>query len=308
MASINGENALNQNVESCFICRGTDLENHSFDYRRCLGCGHEVLVSTRDQGFIINDNLSEKEVRRTNGLDRFKARTLSYFDTSLKKNLLLDIGSASGKFLLHNASQYKHAIGIEITPESLDFSRKVLGLKIVEDIQDLSEDISIATAWHSLEHIPEAHLLALLDGLSSKMLSGGGRLVVSVPNAASFQYRWFGAAYAYYDVPNHLHQFTPNSLEQLMKRFGFQHVETVNSWPYNTFGYTQSLLNIVTNTHNYLYYRLKRRSRKPSVILDIVNGFFLVVFVPAGWILSLVDAINLKHQGVITACFEKKTC
>jgi 2-polyprenyl-3-methyl-5-hydroxy-6-metoxy-1,4-benzoquinol methylase len=307
MVSLNGENALNQNVESCFICGGNNFENRSFDYRSCLGCGHEVLVTTKDQGFIINDNLSEKEVRRMNGLDHFKARTLSYFGASLKKNLLLDIGSASGKFLLHNASEYKRVIGIEITPESLGFSRQVLGLNIIEDIQDVSEEVSIATAWHSLEHIPEPQLLALLDGLSRKMLPGG-RLVVSVPNGLSFQYRWFGKAYAYYDVPNHLHQFTPNSLEQLMQRFGFQKLETMNSWPYNTFGYTQSLLNIVTNTHNYLYYRLKRRSKQPSVILDIVNGLLLLVFVPTAWILSLVDAKNLNHQGVITACFEKKTC
>jgi 2-polyprenyl-3-methyl-5-hydroxy-6-metoxy-1,4-benzoquinol methylase len=307
MVPPNGEIALNENVECCFICGRTEFENRTLDYRGCLSCGHEVLVSTKEQGFIINDNLSKKEVRCMTGLDRFKARVLSFFDSSLGRNQLLDIGSASGKFLLHNARRYKRATGIEITPESLSFSRQVLGLNIIEDIKKVSEEVSAATAWHSLEHIPEQHLLALLDGLSNKMVTGG-RLIVSVPNGASWQYRWFGKAYAYYDVPNHLHQFTPNSLGQLMQRFGFQHVATVNSWPYNTFGYTQSLLNILTNTHNYLYYRLKRRSRKPSITLDIVNGLLLVVCVPAGWVLGLADAVNLKHQGVITACFEKKTC
>ncbi len=307
MVPPNGENALNENIEYCFICGGTEFKNRTIDYRACLTCGHEVLVSTKEQGFIINDNLIEKEVRRITGLDRFKSRTLSYFDANLKRNLLLDIGSASGKFLLHNARQYKRAIGIEITPESLTFSSQVLGLEIIENIQNVSEVISAATAWHSLEHIPEPHLLALLHGLSNKMLLGG-RLVVSVPNGASWQYRWFGNAYAYYDVPNHLHQFTPDSLERLMQRFGFKHLATINSWPYNTFGYTQSLLNIFTNPHNYLYYRLKRRNLKPSISLDILNGLLLVVCIPAGWIFSLADSFNLKHQGVITACFEKKNC
>lgn len=306
MVQPNGENALNKNDERCFVCGGTEFENHTTDYRSCLNCGHEVLVSTKEQGFIINDNLSEKEVRRMTGLDRFKARTLLYFDSGLERKQLLDIGSASGKFLLHNAYRYKRATGIEITPESLHFSRQVLGLDVIEDIQNVSEEISAATAWHSLEHIPEQHLLTLLENLSTKMTSGG-RFVVSVPNGASWQYRWFGKAYAYYDVPNHLHQFTPESLRRLMQRFGLQHVATVNSWAYNTFGYTQSLLNILTNTHNYLYYRLKRRSRKPSIMLDIVNGLLLVICVPAGRLLGLADALNLKHQGVITACFEKKT-
>ena len=173
MVPPNGENALNENIECCFICGGTEFKNRTTHYRACLSFGHEVLVSTNEQGFIINDYLLEKEVRRMTGLDRFKSRTLSHFDINLKRNLLIDIGSASGKFLLHNAPQYKRAIGIEITPESLAFSSQVLGLEIIEDIQNVSEVISAATAWHSLEHIPELHLLALLDGLSNKMPSGG---------------------------------------------------------------------------------------------------------------------------------------
>ncbi len=298
---------MNKNYESCFICGGTDFKSRTKHYRRCFNCGHEVLASTKEQGFIINDNLCENEILRMTGLDRFKAKVLLFFDSRIAKKQLLDIGSASGKFLYHNASRYSSATGIEITPEALKFSRQVLRLNIIEDIQNGPEEISAATAWHSLEHIPEQHLLSLLDGLSNKMTIGG-RLIVSVPNGASWQYRWFGTSYAYYDVPNHLHQFTPDSLTRLMQRFGYCQVDTVISWPYNTFGYTQSLLNIITGTHNYLYYRFKRRSRTPSLLQDIVNGFLLLIFVPVGWLLGLVDAMNLKRQGVITACFEKKIC
>lgn len=307
MVPTHGENALKKFDDCCFVCGGIEFERYTKAYRRCKNCGHEVLVATQEQGFIINDNLCEKDVRRMTSLDRFKAGVLSLFDSGVEREQLLDIGAASGKFLYQNAPRYSRATGIEITSESLKFSRQVLGLDIVEDIREVSDEISVATAWHSLEHIPEERLLELLDGLSKKMVIGG-RLVVSVPNGASWQYRWFGVAYAYFDVPNHLHQFTPNSLRRLMQRFGFRHVATVSSWPYNTFGYTQSLLNVVTGTHNYLYYRLKRRSRRPTFVLDIANGLLLFIFVPVGWLLGLVDAVNLKSQGVITACFEKKTC
>ena len=296
---------MNKINTGCFICGGTEFECRTTDYRRCLNCGHEVLVFTQEQGFIINDDLCEKEIRRMTSLDRFKARTLAFFDKEIVRKQLLDIGSASGKFLYHNAARYSHAMGIEITPESLKFSRQVLGLDIVEDIKNVTE-VSVATAWHSLEHIPEQQLLGVLEGLSRKMVIGG-HLIVSVPNGASWQYRWFGKSYAYYDVPNHLHQFTPDSLGRLMQRFGFHEVATVNSWTYNTFGYTQSLLNMITHTHNYLYYRLKRRSRKPTLLLDITNGLLLVVAIPFGWLFGLLDALNLKQQGVITTCFKKKT-
>jgi Methyltransferase domain len=305
MVSPNGEDAVIESIKCCFICGGSEFNNHTSDYQACTKCGHEILTTTQNQGFIINDNLSEKEVHQITGLDRFKARMLAFFDRGLERNQLFDIGSASGKFMLHNAHRYKYATGLEITPECLSFSRQVLQLNVIEDIKNIPTEISTATAWHSLEHIPEQHLLALLDGLSKRMISGG-RVIISVPNSGSWQYRFFGKAYAYYDVPNHLHQFTPDSLERLMQRFDFIHVATVNSWAYNTFGYTQSLLNILTNTHNYLYYRLKRRSQKPFIALDIINGILLVICVPFGWLLGLADAVKLEKQGVITACFERK--
>jgi hypothetical protein len=65
---------------------------------------------------------------------------------------------------------------------------------------------------------------------------------------------------------------------------------------------------VMTHTHNYLYYRLKRRSRKPSFALDIGHGLMLLVFFPVDWLFALVDAVNPHSQGVITACFEKTTC
>ena len=292
--------------DGCFVCGGTEFDKHTDEYRRCTGCGHEILVQTQAQGFILNDPLTEKDARRVTALDRFKTRVLRRFDSSSGKGQLLDIGSASGKFLFLNASRYQRAFGIEITPEALAFSRNILHLDIKEDIQEVPSRTTMATAWHSLEHIPEQALMEILSVLSRNMVDGG-RLIVSVPNGDSRQYRWFGKAYAYFDVPNHLHQFTVVSLEKLLGRFGFRPVEMINSLPYNTFGYTQGLLNIITNTHNYLYYRLKRRSRKPSLWLDILHVLLLPALVPAGWILGFVDSINLKYQGVITVCFEKKT-
>jgi SAM-dependent methyltransferase len=300
-----GENALSSQEDRCFICRGTTFDKRTDPYRRCTNCGHEVLVQSRAQGYIVNDPLSETDVRRRNGLDRFKSKVLCRFDAGLDREQLLDIGSASGKFILHNGSRYGRAIGIEITPEALSFSRDVMRLAIVENIGQVASETTMATAWHSLEHIPEGQLLALLDELSRR-LADNGRFLISVPNGASRQYRWFGSAYAFFDVPNHLHQFTQDSLERLLARFGFRLIGTVRSWPYNSFGYVQGLLNVITGTHNYLYYRLKRRSRKASLPLDLLHAVLLPVLAPLGWLLALLDAANMSSQGVITACFEKR--
>jgi SAM-dependent methyltransferase len=287
----------------CFICGGTSFDSRTSAYRRCRQCGHETLVATRGQTFIVNDYLTKKEVDRVTGLDRFKAAVLARFDRSLDRRSLLDVGSGSGKFLFHNAGRYSRAAGIEITEESVKFSRDVLGLTVLDDVAKVDGGITMATAWHSLEHIPETALLDVLEKLSARMAKGG-RLIVSVPNGASRQYAWFGDAYAFFDVPNHLHQFTPDSLARLLGRYGFRPLATVDSRPYNTFGYTQGLLNVLTRTHNYLYYRLKRRQGKPSILLDLANGLLLFVALPFGWLSGLVDAANRTSQGVITTCFE----
>jgi SAM-dependent methyltransferase len=302
-----GADAVTGVAEHCFVCSGSEFDHRTASYRRCRVCGHETLVATQGQTFIVNDHLSMKEIGRVTSLDRFKAGVLARFDRHLDRNRLLDIGSGSGKFLFHNGSRYAKAAGIEITAQSLDFSRSVLGLDVVEDIDRIDGAVSVATAWHSFEHIPEPQLVELLERLAAKM-GAGGRLIVSVPNGASRQYAWFGDAYAYFDAPNHLHQFTPDSLNRIMRRYGFRPVATVVSWPYNTFGYTQSLLNVLTRTHNYLYYRLKRRSRTPSLPLDLTNALLLFVAVPLGWVLGSVDAMKLESQGVITACFENGKC
>lgn len=267
-----------------------------------------MLAQKQDQGYIVNDPLRESDAKSWTRLDRFKQKVLHHFDPAPPAGAQwVDIGSASGKYLYQNQGRYAAAVGLEITPEALTFSREVLGLKVVEDAAQVPTNTHIATAWHSLEHFPRGALENVLRHLAAGM-PAGTRLIVSVPNAHSYQYRWFGSGYAFYDMPNHIHQFTPTSLDQLLARFGYKPISTIASWPYNTFGYTQGLLNLLTGTHNYLYYRLKRQSLQPRPLLDLVNALLLPILVPAGWILGLLDALNLKSQGVITACYEKGHC
>ncbi len=291
-------------TKPCFICGGQQFSQRTPEYLRCTACGHETLIATESQGFIVNDPLSLRDAQQVSDLDRFKAATLARFDGSRPKDQLLDIGSASGKFLYLNQQRYQRAVGLEITPAALQFSRDVLKLDIREDIASVPPDTSVATAWHSLEHIPERTLDHILMTLSETM-KVGARLVVSVPNADSIQYRLFGQSYAYFDVPNHLHQFSVASLQQLLQKYGFVQVEAIRSRPYNTFGFIQGLLNVATGTHNYLYYRLKRRSQKPSIKLDLIHALLLPVVVPIGGLLGWLEGWSKNSQSVITACFEK---
>jgi hypothetical protein len=86
---------------------------------------------------------------------------------------------------------------------------------------------------------------------------------VAVPNFASAQARWSGAAWFHLDLPRHLYQFSLGALRRLLEDVGFQ-VSTDHhfSLRQNPFGWIQSALNrIAWLPRNGLYTMLHRRSR-----------------------------------------------
>lgn len=112
------------------------------------------------------------------------------------------------------------------------------------------------TMWHALEHVPDP--VATL-ALARRLLRRGGVLYVSVPNLDSLQADVSGTYWCYADVPRHLTHFSPEGLEGQMQRAGFADV-TPYWWnaEYEVFGWYQTLLNLLTGSHNYFYNRAKK--------------------------------------------------
>jgi SAM-dependent methyltransferase len=292
--------------EACCICGSDESVPGLPAYRRCKRCGHEQLRETNAQTYIVNDPLQADAVHRRTALDRFQDAAFdAIIATGVGRNVLVDIGSGSGRFLVRQRNKFTRAVGIEVTPVAVNFSQNVLRLHIEHDIAAVRGDIDAATAWHSLEHFPLTALNSLLDQLAAK-LAPNGRILVSVPNAASFQARFFGRRFAFYDVPNHLHQFTPQSLRQLFKSRGFVCTASVTSWPYNAFGYVQGLLNLVMKQHNYFYYRMKRGRPRTAIASDLLTLALLPFAFAIGTPFALLDALFPERQGVLTFCFARE--
>ena len=79
------------------------------------------------------------------------------------------------------------------------------------------------TMFHVLEHLydPSAYLDA-----AHRLLKPGGRLIVQVPNAASWQFLLLGENWTGLDVPRHLIDFRARDLETLLDHCGFEVVRT----------------------------------------------------------------------------------
>jgi SAM-dependent methyltransferase len=70
---------------------------------------------------------------------------------------------------------------------------------------------------HSLEHLPDP--LADMRRVAGA-LRAGGRVVISLPNFASWQRALFGSRWFHLDLPRHRVHFTPASLRSLLERSG----------------------------------------------------------------------------------------
>jgi SAM-dependent methyltransferase len=81
------------------------------------------------------------------------------------------------------------------------------------------ESFAGITMFHVVEHLydPRSYLAA-----ARELLAPAGRLIVQVPNAASWQCRLLGRAWNGMDVPRHLYDFRASDLESLLARTGFE--------------------------------------------------------------------------------------
>ncbi|MHB1311300.1 MAG: class I SAM-dependent methyltransferase [Gemmatimonadaceae bacterium] len=112
------------------------------------------------------------------------------------------------------------------------------------------------TMWHSLEHVPDP---AATLALARRLLRPGGVLYVCVPNLESMQASAGGTRWCYADIPHHVTHFSIRGLESAMRRAGFGTL-TPHLWnaEYEVFGWYQTLLNLLTGSHNFFYNRAKK--------------------------------------------------
>jgi len=258
-------------------------------------------MTGQEQVLMVNDDLNAPTAGRPSWLEKFQVGALRRFAGG-RRDRLVDIGCGAGRFLLSARGRFEHASGIEISPASAQFARNQ-GLKIASRIDEVEGEVGVATAWHSLEHFPAPELTALLTGLRRR-LAAGGCVIVSVPNAASWQCRVLGRRYAFHDPPGHLHQFTPDSLSRLFAAHGFTCTGRLVSWPYNLFGWVQGLLNLGMPGHNHVYYRLKRGHPRASFARDVAGALLVPLAMAPALLLSLLDAVRLERQAVLTCRFE----
>ena len=136
---------------------------------------------------------------------------------------LLDVGCGGGLFLGMMRERGFRVLGLDNSCEaaSIAWQRQQAPAvcAMLERPPFPAGSVAGLTMFHVLEHLydPRAYLIA-----ARNLLARDGRLVVQVPNAASWQFRLLGRSWNGVDVPRHLFDFRDRDMEKLLASCGFE--------------------------------------------------------------------------------------
>jgi SAM-dependent methyltransferase len=265
---------LSDNVSKpCPTCGSAAFQRvqyeHAADYItgdvfRTLRCSQCELVSTSPLPESL-ERYYPRSYRRYNLLILAILKTLYRWRVSRWNTLFKEPGSAlelgCGDGFMLNALRSKgwSVCGTERTEEMARFAREHFGLTvIVENSTPLSAEkkFDLVIMFQVLEHLADP-----LQQLSRAraLVHERGKVVVCVPNIASWQsifgkQRWF-----HLDVPRHLFHYSPASLASLARVAGFN-VNSIGfaSVEHDPYGWVQTILNVAVGNNNRLTKLLMR--------------------------------------------------
>ena len=135
-----------------------------------------------------------------------------------------ELGCAAGAYLARLQTRGWEVFGVEPGEGPVGIAQAA-GLSVYHGTLDgadvKSESFDFAASWMVIEHVPDPR--QTLTQLH-RLLKPGGSLAISVPNAGCWEPRVFGTYWDAWDLPRHLHHFSPSSIRRLLLECGFEDV------------------------------------------------------------------------------------
>jgi 2-polyprenyl-3-methyl-5-hydroxy-6-metoxy-1,4-benzoquinol methylase len=224
-----------------------------FEIVRCQSCG---IVFRRDLPLAteVMTIYRQSYFRSENGGDaqgyadylgdhsehRLTARKrLDRIEPSLPPGRLLDVGCAAGFFIAEAAQRGWDARGIDVSSDMTGWGREHLGLDIATGLfQEASySDASFdcVTMWDYIEHSVDP---AADFAKAAAVLRADGRLFLSTGDVRSFVARVSGRRWHLLTPRHHNFFFSPHTLCEYLRRYGFEAVRVTRPSAYYSLRYT----------------------------------------------------------------------
>lgn len=173
--------------------------------------------------------------------------------TGLNSGRILDLGAAAGAFVKVAERHGWNATGVEPCGFLVRWAMEKLDLEQMHtgtlDRMEFSERFDIITMWDVLEHVPDPSNTIYM---AKKLLNDGGYIVTNLPDISALLPRLMGARWPFY-ASCHLYYYTPETIDYLMNKHGFERVYKAPHWQELSLGY--------------LAYRFEQFSKTVSTIM-----------------------------------------
>jgi 2-polyprenyl-3-methyl-5-hydroxy-6-metoxy-1,4-benzoquinol methylase len=231
-------------ITACPICESTEnytylesrnfrINEQPFDVKQCKVCTLRYTSPLPGPDEIGEYYATENYISHTGtkkGLINTLFHTVRFITLRQKQRLIksiakgkkhLDIGAGNGVFLEFMQKKGWEVSGIELDDESRKAIESKLQLTIAKTVQENNEqeEYDVITMWHVLEHVYDlkTDILAIKNKLKAD-----GKLVVAVPNCASYDEERYQAFWSAYDLPIHLYHFRPKNIAELFAQFDME--------------------------------------------------------------------------------------
>ena len=242
----------------CNFC-GSDNYDIIFEYTRfiknnilkCATCGLVYLETGQTTEEL--KSFYKKDYRKVDSLPKKSAEEMFYDPvtvndcanrikwiqsrlSSLKGQRILEIGSATGRFLDALSSlSVEEAVGIELTEDYANYAKKQ-GFSVhttpVEHL-NFKDEFDVVFMFHTLEHVADP--LSTMRAIH-KSLKAGGTFIGEVPNQNDWRIKIFDNEVIkrfHYD-PFHNYYFSPETLGNYFKICGFTDIKLETVERYNS--------------------------------------------------------------------------
>jgi 2-polyprenyl-3-methyl-5-hydroxy-6-metoxy-1,4-benzoquinol methylase len=222
-------------VHKVLSCRDYTVSQETFEVWECANCtfrftrnapGEEAIAPYyQSAAYVSHSDTKQGLVNRLYHVVRgftLKSKCNLVADVTGQKNgSLVDIGAGTGAFAHTMKSAGWNVTGIEPDATARNNALKNYGLHLQESDQLhqlAASSVDAITMWHVLEHVHDLH--GYLQTLR-RVIKPSGKLFIAVPNYTSYDAKVYQQHWAAYDVPRHLHHFSPKSMKVLLENQGF---------------------------------------------------------------------------------------
>jgi 2-polyprenyl-3-methyl-5-hydroxy-6-metoxy-1,4-benzoquinol methylase len=234
----------NSQISSTLSVKDYSISQETFQLKKCNSCtflfttpvpnqdaigryyASDVYISHTDSNKGVIEQLYQLVRKRTLAGKRKLIASL----THREKGSILDYGCGTGAFLNEMKSHGWKTDGIEPDAGARAKAEQLIGgdIGLPNELPNLTaQSYDAVTMWHVLEHV---HDLNKTIQEVKRVLKPEGKLFVAVPNHQSFDAQHYGTYWAAYDVPRHLHHFSPETMKSLMERHGLKIVVKKGMW------------------------------------------------------------------------------